>query len=125
MDDANEFVSVFETGRVYEWDTAKAALDRSGIPCFGQSRTSTGLVEALEHPAPEPGASFALLVPQHLASRAEELIHDAGLSPGTSPDFWHFNSSSGARRWWRVIAAVLLLVSLLVVGRELLGALSG
>lgn len=125
MDEAGEFVPVFETGRVYEWDTAKALLERSGIPSFGQTRSATGLIEAFEHPAPGPGVSFALLVPPDRAVQAQALIREAGLTPASAPGFWHFNSSSRARRVWRILAAVVLLATAAVVVRELLHAVSG
>lgn len=125
VNEADGFVPVFETGRVYEWDVAKATLERSGIPCFGQTRTVSGTIEALEHPAPGPGVSFALLVPSDRIARAQDLLREIGLSPCSSPDIWHFNSSPGARRWWRRIAFAALLAFVLVAIRELYQVVSG
>ena len=83
---ASSFVVVLKTGRLYEWDLAKGLLDNEGIPSHGQEHSIGGLVTAIEGaPAPGPGVSFALLVPEQQALRAAALLEAAGLSPGTEP----------------------------------------
>jgi Putative prokaryotic signal transducing protein len=125
LDAGNGFVTVFKTGRVYEWDAAKAHLEESGIPCFGQARSATGLVEAFQHPAPGPYVSFALLVPPDRVDRARELLRELGLAPDAEPDAWHFDSSPRARSPWRLLAVIILLTAMLIIAVEVRRLLAG
>lgn len=109
------FVPVFESARLYEWDAAKAHLEESGVPCFGQVRSATGLVEAVAQPASGPGISFVLMVPPDQVARARDLLGEIGFSCVSQVEQFP-PDAAGA---WRRLAILALIVGLIVAASQL------
>jgi hypothetical protein len=110
MEGRNDFVIIFRTGKPYEFEMVKDALDKNNIPYNTQYHSSSGL--RLATPlvrTPGPGTFWAVLVPNNRIEDVREILSELPFELEIASDPWHFGPSKIAKKRWTIYLLILLL----------------
>jgi hypothetical protein len=107
-------IIVFQTGRLWEFDTAREALKRAGVPHFSRQQNLSGLSMAFPAaPTPEIGVTWSLLVPEQAVDDAMKILKKLPIDLNRKPEFIDFTSDPKVKRIIRFcIYAVILYFAL-------------
>jgi hypothetical protein len=116
-EERTDFLSVFRTGKVWELDLARDALNKHQIPYFTRTESMSGIMTALDvMPTTGPGVFWSLLVPRETADKAREILRVCRLNVEKEPEIWGFAPESKVKKYWKMyIWGVLILTALLFV----------
>jgi len=109
-------ITVFRTGKVYEFDMVRNELDDARIPTFSQEQTSAGL--RLATPATltaDAGTWWSISVPEEYAEQAQQIILSLPCDHKTDPEVWDFATPTAKQnlQWFYRINAALWVLGLL------------
>lgn len=110
-----EYVVIFRTGKLWEFDLARDTLKEHNIPFFAQTQSLSGVQTAFDvAPSMGPGVSWSLLVPGEGAVQARELLQASRLDVGKEPEAWDFAPQPKVKKYWKAyIWGVIILMALL------------
>ena len=116
-DEPTEYLEVFRTGKLWEFDRGRDALKEHNVPFFAQTQTLSGVQTALDAaPTMGPGVAWALLVPSEAAQQARQILQECHLDVGKQPEAWDFGPQRRVQRYWKMyIWGALILIALLFV----------
>lgn len=116
-----DYVVVFRTGKLWEYDLGRDALKEHGIPFFAQTQSLSGVLTALDAaPSQGPGVSWSLLVPPEESEKARELLRSCRLDVEKQPEAWDFSPEPKAKKYWKMfIWAIIALTALLFLAEIL------
>jgi hypothetical protein len=110
MEEKNNFVVIFRTGKPYEFEMAKNALEQNNIPYNTQYNSISGI--RLATPlvrTPGPGTFWAVLVPNNRIEDAREILSELPFELEISSDPWHFEPTKIVKRRWTIYLLIVLL----------------
>jgi hypothetical protein len=120
---SDEFMVVFTTGKLLQFDMAVDVLKQARIPFQTREETGTGIKLATPvAPTPGPGVFWSVLVPWIAVSDARQALSELPFPITTSSGPWDFLPSSTseqaradarAQRW--IISIVFLSMSIWVI----------
>jgi hypothetical protein len=107
-DDA-DFTVIFKTGRIWEYDMVVNTLKDKDIPFQSFEESSSGLRFAMPLRAtPGPGVWWGVSVPQQHIEKAGSLLSELPIDVTTTPDVWHFSSSTKVKTGLKIYAWIVL-----------------
>jgi len=110
MEEKNNFVVIFRTGKPYEFEMAKDALEKNNIPYNTQYHSSSGL--RLATPlvrTPSPGTFWAVLVPNNRIEDVSEILSELPFELEIVSDPWHFGPTKIVKKRWTIYLLILIL----------------
>jgi hypothetical protein len=119
-------VVVLRTGKLFEIDMAIDALKKAKIPYMAEEENAAGLRLAMPvAPAPAPGLSWTLQVPDAELARAKLVLSDLPFEIKTNPDAWDFQPTRAVKMVWKVVIVALLAILAIGVTVQLINAIRG
>ena len=115
-DQLTNFVVVFKTGKLFEFDGAVNVLKEAGIPHFMREETSTGLSLAMSAaPTPGPGTCWSLLVPEGYISKAQDILSQLPFEIKTEAEYWDFGPKDKVKLGFKLYILLILLIDLIII----------
>lgn len=116
-DEHTDFVVIFRTGKLWEFDLGRDALKENEVPFFAQTQSLSGVQTALDAaPSMGPGTSWSLLVPRGAVTKAREVLQGCRLDVEKEPAAWDFGPQPQVRKYWKMaIWGMLALIALFFI----------
>jgi hypothetical protein len=115
MEEKNNFVVIFRTGKPYEFEMAKDVLEENNIPYYTQYYSYTGLRFATPLVrTPGLGSFWDVLVPSNKIEEARAILSELPFEVGFASDPWHFGPTKTVKKFWKIY--LLILTVFIVIG---------
>jgi hypothetical protein len=108
-EDNADFTVIFKTGRSWEYDMVINTLKENHIPFQSFEEASSGLRVAMPLRAtPGPGVWWGVSVPNNHVEKTQSLLSELPIEITTSPDVWHFSSSTKTKIGFKIYAWIMI-----------------
>src|SRR5512146_1044373 len=98
-----DYVVIFRTGKLWEFDLGRDALKEHNVPFFAQTQSLSGVRTALDAaPTMGPGVSWSLLVPREAVQKAREVLRGCRLDVEKQPEPWDFAPQAKVKKYWKM-----------------------